>query len=88
MIIMSQIFFGPDAVVIVKPAVLLNPRELFGLPCVLCHRKQFCEVNKAFLSKHENGICFQPASVPFEKQDGSSHCPILSYEYLILQNKQ
>lgn len=72
---MSQIFFGPDAVIIFKPAGLLNPRELFRLLCLLCDRKHFCEVNEAFLSKHENGICFQPVSVPFEKQDGSSHCP-------------
>lgn len=38
---MSQISFGPDAVIIFQPAGLLNPRELFGLPGLLCHRKHF-----------------------------------------------
>lgn len=40
---MSQIFFGLDAVIIFKPAGLLNPWELFGLLCLLCDRKHFCE---------------------------------------------
>lgn len=36
MTIMSQIFFGPDAVIIVKPPGLLNPRELFGFRRACC----------------------------------------------------